>query len=268
MEKYLRVSRAMIPWLESHGVAYWHQLTPLLVDSWVVFRKSQGKAPSTIHFEIAQLKSVLKYLWERELISEIPVRSWPTIKKVPKRPERLGAYSIEDIGKLLEFFKGHEFHDILAYGIYTGAREDEIRLARWSDVSLAEGLLTIQCDKTVSNPQTASRTIQIHPELRPILEGLVGDPSGLLFPNFQTHSVNWPTDQMKRACKKLGIPYRTFHGIRRTFITYLLATGTDLRSVMFAAGHRHLATTQKYLDLVAKATDVSGLPFKKKDPPI
>lgn len=66
---------------------------------------------------------------------------------------------------------------------------------------------------------------------------------------------------MARFCKKAGVTYRRFHGLRHAFITYLLAAGIDMRQVMEASGHSRLETVQKYAHLARQTADVGKLPF-------
>jgi site-specific recombinase XerD len=64
---------------------------------------------------------------------------------------------------------------------------------------------------------------------------------------------------MTKACRACSITYRRFHGLRHTFVTYLLASGADIRQVMAAAGHKKLETTQIYAHLAEKIADTSKL---------
>ena len=52
----------------------------------------------------------------------------------------------------------------------------------------------------------------------------------------------------KCAGKKVGIDFK-FHDTRHTFITNLVESGMDFSVVRILAGHKHIATTQKYVTL-------------------
>jgi integrase len=48
---------------------------------------------------------------------------------------------------------------------------------------------------------------------------------------------------------------RRFHDLRGTWITWALAGGADIKSVMDAAGHADVATTQRYMAAMADADE-------------
>lgn len=50
----------------------------------------------------------------------------------------------------------------------------------------------------------------------------------------------------KRVSEKSGVPF-TLHDLRHTFCTDALEAGKDIAVVQVLAGHKHIATTQKYL---------------------
>src|SRR5687768_6420943 len=46
-----------------------------------------------------------------------------------------------------------------------------------------------------------------------------------------------------------GIPSMGFHQARHTYISWLVASGLDIRSVKEYAGHESITTTQRYMKL-------------------
>jgi integrase len=249
-------------WFEKYRVVSWHHLTPGLIEEYVA-DGMKTRAPKTIDDELSLLKGILKWLWRRGEIQEIPVRQWPSVGARPKNPDRLGVYSPAQIDALLAHFKFLEFGPSLHFLVFTGARRSELWAAKVMDVS--GGVVTLRSEKTVRDPSTQFRAVPIHPTLAPILaERTVGrKPGDPLFPELARHSLNWPAVQLQNACKELGIPYRRAHGLRHTFISGLLKGGADLRQVMAAAGHRDIQTTQGYLHLIDDLADVVRLPFGK-----
>ncbi len=78
-----------------------------------------------------------------------------------------------------------------------------------------------------------------------------------IFTTQHSHHMNKPAsyrgiyDVFKSAGRKIGIDFR-FHDTRHTFITNLVESGMDFSVVRILAGHKHIATTQKYTTLSTK----------------
>ena len=57
--------------------------------------------------------------------------------------------------------------------------------------------------------------------------------------------------------ERAGIVGASSHSGRRTFITTLANKGVGVRVLMALAGHRHMSTTQRYIDLNDKMLKVA-----------
>lgn len=251
-------------------VTWVHDLTVDILTRFITNRKKVGKAPKTIQDELALLRSALLDLYRDGQIQEVPVRAWPTMKVPPMRPERRGAYSEDDIAKLMDYFctEDPEFGAVFRFTLFTGVRRGEVHLIRWRDLDLQKECVRIRSQKTETNPRDSVRLFPLHPVL---LEELrtreKGSPTDLVFPEIAKHSRNWPHYQMTKACRKLGIQYRRFHGLRHTTASYLLSAGASLRDTMALMGWTQIDTAQGYLHLTEASMDsVSRLPWGKKSP--
>jgi integrase/recombinase XerD len=54
---------------------------------------------------------------------------------------------------------------------------------------------------------------------------------------------------LRCACKKLGIEGTSWHGTRRFFINTLHHASVPMKVIQKAVGHRHLASTSRYIDV-------------------
>jgi len=54
---------------------------------------------------------------------------------------------------------------------------------------------------------------------------------------------------LRSACKKLGIEGTSWHGTRRFFINTLHHASVPMKVIQKAVGHRHLASTSRYIDV-------------------
>jgi len=153
---------------------------------------------------------------------------------------------------------------IILLSTRAGLRSREIGAVTWAMVSRPDGEL----DDVLTLPNSASkgkhggRIIPLHPTLLDALvelrERQASDAPGDLLLHFSKSSVDpfvraetiqklfyqW----FRRACMKGA----SSHSGRRTFITTLARraheAGGTLRDVQALAGHRHLITTQRYIE--------------------
>lgn len=222
--------------------------------------KVSGK---TIHEEISVLKSALKHAWADRLIEEIPIRIWPVVKMTPKKPESLGFYSLSDIKKLKEYFKGRKFEPIFLFALYTGCRRGEIGEVRASDIDLGTNSIRIRNIKTSRSSFDTYRYVPIHPQLLPVIEKHIeGKTNERLFPWFYKIANSQCAKRMREACKATGVAYKRFHGLRHTMATFLINSGMNLRNVMAVMGWTELSTAERYTHLAeALNNKMSNLPF-------
>lgn len=247
--------------LDNINVEFCDKLTTDDLIDYIKIRKSKGRANKTIKEELAILKAALLQKYRDGQLSEVPIREWPALNKVVVKAETVGYYTLAEVEALKKYFLEREFDRFFTFGLYTGCRRSEIVNARWRDVDLVSNAIRIRNIKTETSGKNQFRTISIHPELKRIFLQ-PGKANALLFPEAQKHSRNWPANQMKAACKKIGVPYRRFHGLRHTTATYLLAAKVPLREVMQLMGWTQLETAQRYIHLAnAAAAQMSKLPY-------
>ena len=67
--------------------------------------------------------------------------------------------------------------------------------------------------------------------------------------SIQAFSVDSLTHRFHDFYRKAGFDNASSHSGRRTFITQLAAKGVGARVLQELAGHRHLTTTQRYIDI-------------------
>ena len=211
-------------------------------------RLTDGSAPKTVAEELLVLKAVMKWAVVQGIIRTIPP-TWPKVKTPVASPETVGAYSNIEVRRILDHFRDHPAGPVLGFLAWTGARRGEAEALRVADVDLARGSVRIEQTKTATNFKNQFRTIEIHQDLRPILEaGIAGkSPCDVVFETTRKHRPAWLTQLLETACRQLKIQYRRIHGLRHSWISRMLTAGCPLAVVMLMAGHRNIATTQRYL---------------------
>lgn len=94
-------------------------------------------------------------------------------------------------------------------------------------------------DRTIILPEGADKTLRAIRALNPFGEYLFSDSKGRRIRgtrfNYWLHS----------SCRKVGIPERSTHKIRKTYASVLLSNQVDERLIMSQMGHSDIATTRK-----------------------
>ncbi len=250
----------LLPFFARHRLS---EISIAEVDRYRQEKVREGKVSATsINKTITRLAQILEVAVERELIDRNPARGKRRRLK-ERRPERTWLDRAEQIAALLE--AGAELdaearvdrratprRAFLATLTLAGLRISEALDLRWRDVDLSAGRLRITDSKT----DAGVRLVDLLPALREALsvhkaKTQFGGPDGFVFPtesgsrqdrnNARRRVV---VKSVERASANLigrglsplpeGI---TPHSLRRTFISLLLATGSEVPYVMRQVGH-------------------------------
>lgn len=240
----------VLEFFRAQKIRFFDQLNSSLMKQYKIERTESGAAPKTVFEELAVLRAVIRSLVEEETIDADPVRAWPKIKRLPVKPETLGCYSEEEMGRLLDYFQvaDQDFYDVFLFAAYTGCRLGEIQLLKVADVNFAGKTVTVRNQKTGRDRFDVTSEIRISSNLvehlRKVAAGSL--PGAWLFPQLRRYAHDWARTRVKKACVKLGIQYRRFHGTRHTYITSGLNAGIPAPYIQNQARHTRLSTTDKY----------------------
>ena len=148
--------------------------------------------------------------------------------------------------------------DIICFALYTGLRIGEIFTLRWFNVDWEKGLLNVFAPKTQK-----IRVMPLNAKTRAILEAWwLGRKNEFVFFNHETGKPFVDLSAgLALACEKAGIEGVTWHTLRHTFASRLLAQGADVMTVKELLGHSTVVVTMRYLhpNLEAKVAAVSQL---------
>jgi integrase len=163
-----------------------------------------------------------------------------------------------------------------AMAVYTKARASELEALTVADVDLAHGTITIskQADRSAKATDTAParmatkqtktkrvRTIDIEPNLRPLVEALMESPAG---EGGRLVHMPPPEDRaelLRKDLRTVGVtrealfiehdPLRrsiVFHDLRDTGLTHMAVRGDSPTVIQWRAGHTDYKMTQSYVE--------------------
>ena len=218
------------------------------------------------------LKQALQYAVDAGIIERSPfTRRIKPPKRQAREPNALDA---EGRGRLLQALDSMEDTEVtlaIRLGLACGLRREEMCGLRWRDVDLDHGVLRVrvavcQCEgkAVVKEPKTPTsrREVPLEPDLasrlarrrrrlvtlsggRPeAIEDLyvLGDSSGAFsYPDRLTKEFA----SIAKMLDLVGTTGRrvTLHDLRHTYATYLVAAGTDIKTVSSLMGHANAAMT-------------------------
>lgn len=146
---------------------------------------------------------------------------------------------------------------ILLLTHYAGMRIGEVAAVRVCDVLASDG--TVRDEINLSAAQTKgsrSRSVLLNERMKAEMAAYlqtvrVRDAKQALFATQRSEafSANSLTQIVNGIYKRAAVDGASSHSGRRTFLTNLAEKGVSVRVMMALAGHRNMATTQRYIDL-------------------
>lgn len=244
------------------------KLRPADVATWLQTLIGEGKLSTR---SIRHAHGVLRTALNHAAAIEVVERNVASIIRPPalQKPE-IEILTAEEIADTLAKLKDHpSIFPIVALAIGTGARRGEIAALRWSDLDLdaatvrieraleqtKDGGIQVKAPKTaagrrtVSLPAFAVAALRDHRrqqlELRMAL-GIGGGPNDA--PVFGDIEGEWPnpysiSDRWRDAVKNRKLPKVTFHALRHSHASALIAAGLDVVAVSRRLGHASPALT-------------------------
>lgn len=278
---------------ESLGAMRIEEIAPAHVERWM---NDMAEVPGAANVAVRLLKSVLNHAVRMEAIERNPAR----LAKQFKRPkmerflspretaalldaiteeERIGLdgkKAITRTGSALKGVRGGKgLHEegsrgitrsaagILRLLLLTGARRDEIRLARWSWVDWENPSIKLPEEGS----KTGSRRVPLSAEALDVILPAwtaAGKPrDGFIFPGAKPDApMREVRKSFLRVCARAGIENLRIHDLRHSAASIMIANGASLRVVGGVLGHKTARTTERYAHLadstIAAAAELLG----------
>lgn len=205
-------------WVEGYTASQARQCAAAMVQD-----MTGAYRPATINKSLGTLKKALRLAYER---GATPQNYGDLIRLLPENNIRTTTLTLEQVRKLADCASPN-VRAAIWIAVYTGCRRGEICSITKADIG--EDSITLRSGLTKTERH---RTIPIIAPLRPWLEwlplqiGALGVGSGFV-----------------NARKAAGMPWVTFHDLRRSCATLLLAAGVRMDVISKLLGHSSVGVT-------------------------
>lgn len=214
-----------------------------------IIERGKNGAAQTVRKVLSQSFS---FAVENDFLATSPYRG----VKIPKNKEReLNVFTIEEVEKLVSCPSFPQVkRDMINVSFRTGMRIGEIIALRWQDVDLDNNFLSVR--KTLSGYEDGKPTvgdaktgqsvrridldrasIEIFRRLRE------GRTSEYVFAKKNGTLRSRQSIRLFEMCRLVGIPPRSFHALRHTHASVLLARGVHPKIVQERLGHSSIDVT-------------------------
>lgn len=256
---YARDLKKMNQYLSAQGVSSVCEVTPTVLNSYVLFLEKEGRKPATISRSIASMKAFYHYLGKAKKLATDPAERLKAPKIEKKLPTVL---STEEVTRLLDQPNGNspkELRDraMLELLYATGIRVSELISLKLTDVNLKMEYLTcsdLHKERIIPFGNIAKEALRRYlDEGRPKL--VEDEACEWLFTNCSGGAMSrqgfWKL--IKAYGKKAGIEAEiTPHMLRHSFAAHMVINGADLKSLQEMLGHSDISTTQVYAQVGQK----------------
>jgi integrase len=256
-------------------IANWH--TAILKaggqNGWPLSPTTVGQAHRVLHLALAH--ALKTEVVSRNVVSSV---SPPKLER-----QELECLKPDQMASVLARLADHHLYPIAAVALGTGMRRGEILALRWIDVDLEQGLVTVErsIEQTkaglrVKSPKTAygRRNITLSGSVVHALrtyrkkqleqrlalgQGRPG-PEALVFSKVDGSPLSPVniTGAWRDAVKARSLPKVTFHALRPSHASALIANGVDVLTVSRRLGHASPVVTLSIYALLVAKTDAGA----------
>jgi site-specific recombinase XerD len=204
--------------------------------------------PCTVNIELRSLKSMFNTAIRWDLIQKNPFVGVKLVRVPKTYPKYL---TKEEVELLCDKSKLKWLKNVITFAFNTGMRRNEIINLLWEDVHINQRHLIVKNNETFSTKSKKDRLIPLSIAVIDLLNTLpkqsryvfTNGPKPKLYPNYVTQCFR----DLVRDC---GFPKGiSFHSLRHSFASNLVAKGASLYVVKELLGHSDISTTQIYSHL-------------------
>jgi len=249
------------------------KVLPSEVQRWVTTATENGLSAASVGKYHTMLHSIFQRALRDRVVTFNPCEHTELPKRVKKTNRTL---TPEEYDALLAALPS-QYRLMVETAINTGLRWGELIALKPRHLDLATGRLTVEetiVEVSLRNSPTGQRMLtkpypkdnepramalpaDLLDQLTAHITGRGLGPDDLLFPTRDGTPISrntFRTRVWRPAVKKSGVDFDVrVHDLRHAHASWLLAGGSDLKSVMDRMGHAQITTTQKYLHALPDA---------------
>jgi integrase len=264
------LNKHFFPFFGSRTMA---KITSSLVQDWVTEASSSGLSPRSLAKYHTMLQSIFSRAVRDRLILINPCEHTELPKRITRKSRTLTPAEFD--GLIAAIPRSHRL--MVETAVETGMRWGELIALRPRHVDFLRRSVTVE--ETIIevsrkySPSGESFVVKPHPkDNEPRTFGVRGGWLDALAEHIKTHGIDrdellfatrartpisrntFRTRVWLPAVRASGIDFRVrMHDLRHAHASWLLAGGSDLKSVMERLGHAQIQTTQKYLHALPEA---------------
>lgn len=197
-------------------------------------REREGYSGRTRRAVLDVLRMMFRMAEGDQLVTGNPAALVKAPRIDAKEPVHLTA---EQARRFLDAAKDDALVTLYTAALGTGLRRGELLALTWHDVDVERGTITVRRGKT----RAAARTVPLPLFAGRALAALVKRP-GPIWP----YSPSYVTRHVAVICARAGVPRMTFHGLRHSTASILLAEGVDPLTIRGILGHTNVSMTSHY----------------------
>lgn len=283
-ERYRELAEGqVIPHL---GAVPLQKLRPARIEEWhAALLRCGGRGGRRLSARtVGHAHRLLHRALERAVGREDLVRNVAGAVSPPKlEPRDMRILDAAEVPVVLHKLEGNRLHPIVSLALATGMRRGELLALRLEDVDLEAAALRVERSleetndglrfkgpktkhgkRTISLPATAVTVLREHRvkllEQRLLLGLGRPEPDALLFGELDgaPRSPANLTAAWRWACKSLRLPLVSFHALRHTHASSLIAAGVDIVTVSRRLGHANPTITLNVYAHLFADTDASA----------
>ena len=267
--------------LRNHVLPRWRDvpldgIEQLSVQEWVADMQRRKVGAETITAAVGIFGTILEAAVKHNLLRVNPARG-VDLPEVPKQPFRI--VTVDERDKILTSLTPADALMVrldyalgLRWGEIAGLHAHRIDL-KHRELHVVEVLTRHDGVKDYPKSKKSRRTLPLTAaQTEALAEHLTTrEPRGLVFTGErgdQLHYTNWRRRVWLPAVAGLADPVPTFHDLRHTCASNLIADGVDIASVQAFMGHESLRTTERYVHAAPSARDRIRAVLEARDTPV